>query len=319
LTEKTLLLGEHKNVVGIVTEPDLGARCADRPAVLLLNAGLIHRVGPNRIYVKLARQLAQVGYLTLRIDLSGIGDSQPRPGHVSIEKSSIADVTQAMDYLAEAYGSQSFVLMGHCAGAFHAFRTANQDRRVSGCVLINPEGGEPDWKEYDRRRKLATYQSNVFGRKKLWDPARWKRLLTGQVHISRLLQTIFKDLLGYRAANVLFQIRARVSPQAPSEYDRALFTIESVVRKMDSVPVRALLIYYEGSTSLERTRIGVGRQLRRLSSTGQLTLQIIPQADHLFTLVESQRRLTRVVLEWLQAQTPQASPQVPPPATRLPG
>ena len=49
-----------------------------RPAIILLNTGVEHHVGPHRLYVPLAREWAARGHLVLRFDLGGIGDSVPR-------------------------------------------------------------------------------------------------------------------------------------------------------------------------------------------------------------------------------------------------
>src|SRR5262249_767876 len=49
-------------------------------AILLLNAGAVSHVGPNRLYVALARRWAALGHVVLRVDNSGVGDSATRPG-----------------------------------------------------------------------------------------------------------------------------------------------------------------------------------------------------------------------------------------------
>jgi hypothetical protein len=44
------------------------------------NAGMLHRVGPYRLHVRLARDLARMGFSSLRVDLADTGDSPLRPG-----------------------------------------------------------------------------------------------------------------------------------------------------------------------------------------------------------------------------------------------
>ena len=49
--------------------------------IVIFNAGAVHRVGPNRMTVTLARRLAAMGLPSLRFDLEGLGDSVLRePG-----------------------------------------------------------------------------------------------------------------------------------------------------------------------------------------------------------------------------------------------
>ena len=77
MTEKALLFGEGKSLVGIVTLPAESSP-VDRPGIVILNAGVLHRVGPNRVHVQMARALAELGFTVLRFDLSSIGDSRAR-------------------------------------------------------------------------------------------------------------------------------------------------------------------------------------------------------------------------------------------------
>jgi len=108
MREEAIHFGASKSLVGIVTDPaeDGGAR----PAVILLNSGIFHRVGPNRLYVTLARRLALAGFVTLRFDLSGIGDSVIRRDNVPFERSSVLETQEAMAYLAASRGVNHFLL-----------------------------------------------------------------------------------------------------------------------------------------------------------------------------------------------------------------
>jgi alpha/beta superfamily hydrolase len=69
-----VLFGRTRSLVGIITDPPEAERDPQRPAIVCLNAGIIHRVGPHRLYVKMARTLAAMGFVVLRFDFSGIGD-----------------------------------------------------------------------------------------------------------------------------------------------------------------------------------------------------------------------------------------------------
>jgi len=297
MKEKAVTLGRFKSLVGVVAEPDGDTR---EPAVLLLNAGLIHRIGPNRVYVKLSRTLARQGFRVLRFDLSGIGDSLPRPDHMPVEQFTIDDVVQAMDYLSATYGSQRFVLMGHCAGAYHSFRTAAQDRRVSGVVMMNPDGGEAEWVEYDRKRKLARYYQNYYGKKTLLDPQRWKRFFIGQISYRNVIKNLLQNVLWSRISGFCFRLRQRVGKQPPTQADEKLFTVEAILRKLFELDTRVLLIYSEGATSLERVQNNMGRALKQLSAAGKLQLAIISGADHIFSPLASQADLLRGIERWMQ-------------------
>lgn len=136
--ERILQLGAESNIVAIATEPEpvTGERDA-QPMVIFLNAGVLHRVGPHRLHVVLARRLARSGFPCLRLDLSGIGDSRGVPGDLTFRASAVADTRAAMDRMAAESGIERFILFGLCSGADNGLATALVDPRVVGLVLID--------------------------------------------------------------------------------------------------------------------------------------------------------------------------------------
>jgi len=78
IEERMVRFGADHRLFGVLTRTSTSA---DRPVVVIFNAGAVHRVGPNRVSVTLARELAAAGLAVLRFDLEGIGDSVRRtPG-----------------------------------------------------------------------------------------------------------------------------------------------------------------------------------------------------------------------------------------------
>ena len=119
--ERVLRLGSEGHLVAIATDPPAPLAA---PGVIFLNAGVLHRVGPHRLHVLLARRLAAAGFAAVRMDLSGIGDSSPVPSGMSFRASSVADVRAAMDGLGSDDGTGArFVLFGLCSGADNALAT----------------------------------------------------------------------------------------------------------------------------------------------------------------------------------------------------
>ena len=106
-------------------------------AALLFNAGVVPRIGPNRLNVRIARALAARGIPALRFDLSGRGDSAPARGMESYEQQAVADIRAAMNLLSERTGVSRFALMGICSGAENAFHAALADERVVGVTLMD--------------------------------------------------------------------------------------------------------------------------------------------------------------------------------------
>jgi len=138
--ENIVTFGSNRSLVGVITDPAETPADANRPTFVFSNSGVIHRVGPNRIYVKLARDLASLGFRVLRFDLSGIGDSKTRQDNTPYPQSAVEETRQAMDYLATTFGAERFIVSGICSGAGIALQTARCDDRVCGVVAINNPG-----------------------------------------------------------------------------------------------------------------------------------------------------------------------------------
>ena len=140
MTERAYAFGRNGSLVGVVSEPDKKLKDPEIPTVILLNANVVHRVGPFRLYVNIARKLNALGFSVLRFDLSGIGDSPTRRSDLPYEERSVSEVKEAMDFISEEKGAKYFVLLGLCAGADSSYRTAVADKRVVGIVLLDGYG-----------------------------------------------------------------------------------------------------------------------------------------------------------------------------------
>ena len=137
MQESVVQFGPDNGLIGFLTTPDESVRVANAPTAVIINAGIVHRIGPFRLHVDIARQLAAAGYSTLRIDLSGLGDSQPRTEKLRGENRAVLDVTDAFDYLAANHHADKFVLLGLCSGAFNAHQVSVKDSRVVGAAFID--------------------------------------------------------------------------------------------------------------------------------------------------------------------------------------
>lgn len=139
MRESVVRYGPDESLVGIVTEPERVDEGA--PAAIVLNAAMLHRVGPFRMSVDLTRRLAMRGIPALRFDLAGIGDSVARGGDNRPERERVrADVAAGMEVLARRFGTERFVPIGLCSGAYNAHNVAASDPRVAGAVFLDGYG-----------------------------------------------------------------------------------------------------------------------------------------------------------------------------------
>jgi dienelactone hydrolase len=135
--EKPVCYGRRRGF-GILHMP---RRPSSLPPIVLTSAGAVHRVGPHRLYVKLARRFAALGFTVLRVDLSGIGDSPPGADgveNVTYPRDGYDDLREAMDWIGERTDQQRLILAGLCSGGDFAFQMALRDERVRGALILNP-------------------------------------------------------------------------------------------------------------------------------------------------------------------------------------
>jgi dienelactone hydrolase len=166
--EEVRLFGRNGSLVGIRTfSPDASAKVP----VLLIGAGIIHRVGPSRAIVELARALARAGHPCFRFDLSGIGDSE-RANEARLLDAVRADIddaiTEALQTSGDARGDSGLAVVGFCSGADNAFYVAADDERIRGLILFDPKVSETAGY---RRRELL---------KRLGSAEAWKNVVTGK-------------------------------------------------------------------------------------------------------------------------------------------
>lgn len=138
MRERVISIGQANPLVGILSQPEAAALSNPAVAVILLNSGVIHRVGSCRLSVTLARAIVETaGIATLRFDFSGIGDSEARRNTLTAAEAAVDEVLEAMDYLAREKNIKQFILYGLCSGAYASYRTALRDPRIIGIAQLD--------------------------------------------------------------------------------------------------------------------------------------------------------------------------------------
>ena len=297
--EEVATFGCSQSLVGILTNPPLTTRPNLAPGIIILNAGLVHRVGPNRLSVKIASVLGSLGFTTLRFDHSGIGDSSVRNDNLPYHKSVILETQEAMDFVHSAKGIQRFILLGICSGATNSFEVARRDPRVRGIILINPAGG------FDRSAKaeLAHYFGNrkkaeAIGKDRIFKPKSWWRALTGQIDYTNL-----KGILSFQARNLLFG-QKRLLPHTESAFD----TLAQLIQQ--GVKVQFVI---SGGDPQVKNYIGalLMDKISKPRFAGKASIDVVDHADHTFTSLSSQPKLLQVIQNFALKCSSQENPSGP--------
>lgn len=284
IREKALLLGERETMLGITSEPAGGPR-ADTPLFLLLNSGIVHRIGPHRKTVQLARGLARAGFRAVRVDLSGIGDSPARRDNLDFGASAQADIQELLAHLETLYGVNRFNPIGLCSGADNAYQAAIVDERVVGAVFL--DGYAYQTPEYYLRhygKRLAQQQSVLGLAKRVADKAQGR----------------LRTLLGEEVAT---GGGAALSPpaQAVPDYVRAFPPREEVARQLRQLIQRGFQMFWVYSGGVVRY-YNYENQFRdsfkEVDFEDLLQVKYFANANHTFTALRSQRELVDTVVAW---------------------
>lgn len=287
MIERAVTIGDQPGLIAIISEPsDIMSR--HRPAFIMLNAGLIHRVGPNRLHVRLGRALAAAGFTAMRIDLSGRGDSDPRRDELSFRASGVVEAQAAMSYLETSRGINRFILFGICSGAATAADTAYLDPRVVGAVIV--EGPS-----FATRRFYMRYYA-----KRLLRGETWMNTWRGTNAIGRRLRRVFGGKSSVPAAGSMAEAGAAPAPQPPA--------LAAVLQQMADRGVEQLAIY-SGSTKEYNYEGQLHDAFRNVDFRNRLEESYFPEADHTFTRLAHQQQLIARVLKWMER-----FPAVAPPA-----
>jgi pimeloyl-ACP methyl ester carboxylesterase len=286
IREMPVMFGPGQSLFGILAEPaELPASDRRREtAILMLNVGGNYRIGPNRIYVKMARSLARLGYRALRFDLAGIGDSRTEISFSMgslYSRDSTAEVQAAIDLLV-AKGCKSFQLLGICSGSFVAFQTALIDPRVTGQILMNSrllerekskDGGT--WQNSMQRY----YKSTNFYRRALFHPEVYRRILCGQVDVNGIARR-FSAIVGARLKRSFNRLLRRALNE-----DSVLSLIEGLsTRGTDT-----LLIIAAEDDGRDYIEFHFGSGGSRMNGNSHFQMVLVEGSDHTFSGIASQQ------------------------------
>jgi alpha/beta superfamily hydrolase len=291
IQERALEFGTPQ-LFGILSSPEAAA---NGKAILLLNSGAVNHIGPCRLYVALARHLARSGYVVLRMDIAGIGDSAPRvgqPENVVYSRCALEDVTEAIDYLHREWGAGEVRALGLCSGAYHAFKAAVARFPLRGVVLINPltffwkEGMSLEYADHRIAADIGRYRRNATS------PESWRKLLAGKVHLGELARVLRLHAQSWMARPLRAaarQLRIPLEDDLPTELLHAA-----------RAGIDLQFIFAATDPGVELLRSKGGSTARGLRQRGKIGEEHIPDADHTFTDLAARSSLASLVMQKLR-------------------
>jgi pimeloyl-ACP methyl ester carboxylesterase len=281
--EEPVWFGPDGRLAGVLTRAPGNTR--PRLAVLFPTVGANHRIGSNRLHVELGRELAAQGYLCLRMDIDGAGDSGQvceRERFWEYKINTYRDIVEGARWLRQVQGVEGCVLWGICSGAYMAYHAALAEDAVRGAVLLNLQLFR--WRESEAGEAIARNQAKSFGfyLRAARNPETWSRLVAGGVSV-RLI------VLGL-AARISMRLKARWALWR-SKWSEQADTPARQVQRLSQRGCRISFVCTPEDTGLHEINSHLGRgavQVAHLPGVAYIEVGHETSADHTFTSRPSQ-------------------------------
>ena len=287
---------------------------ASKPSlcIVMLNAGMQNRAGPQRLYWKFAQQAASDQIAVLRVDLAGVGDCEKDNPACHFDAHDKADVAAAVDYVRHRFDNCRIVLLGLCAGSRVAFKAAAEDADIDGLIawsttIITAAQNSPQspYEPEDRMSEVVVAQKmkgivRFVTRLRFLNPFWWRKKFPNFKGIGTEIK---------QRANVLRRAIGGVDTSATR--NEFLDAVDDYLKKERKVlfvygerDVRPLQEFEERFASVERADTGVQR------------LHVVDNGTHTFSTVDAQRDAIRVSVAWIDEYYGKASDAEPEPLQR---
>ncbi len=290
VTERPVFFSSQAMLFGIVSEPPPGE--IPRRAVILVNAGADYHIGATGMYVGFARRWATSGYVVLRMDLAGLGDSATRPGRPGNEvfpPAAVNDIRAAVEWVRARYGVCDVALGGVCSGAYHVLRAAVAAVPANRILMINPEVFF--WNEsmsIHDVQLVELVRKNAHSGKK-FSAATLKRLLAGDIDIRYVLK-MYWGRLSLALESNLRNLARFLHIRLPND-------LGSELQEVAARGVRMVFVFGRTERGIALLKMQSGMSLRRLGD--RCRMHIIDGADHVFSKLDSRLALEEILSEEL--------------------
>jgi len=286
MQKEIVFFSDGLKIAGVLHTPD-GMKPGEKRAAVVV----LHGFGSNKnggISMAATELFESLGYVTLRFDMRGCGDSEGERGRV-ICLEQVKDTQAAIDFLQTQEGviSTSIGVMGHSFGAAVAIYTAGVDQRVAACIST---GGWGDGEKKFRKQHASD--------------AAWKKF-TDMMSEGQRKAALGESMMVPRYDIVPIQpgLRNQLSPGSITEFPYEVvqsmfdFKAEDVVSQISPRP---LLLLHSSVDSVTPTE----QSLEMFKRAGKPTdLHLFGDTDH-FMLAEGNQRVWNVVRDWLHKYLP---------------
>jgi alpha-beta hydrolase superfamily lysophospholipase len=277
---------QGQRLAGIVHVPD-DLKAGQRRAGFLV----LHGFGSNKdssSMIAVAKALASYGYVAMRFDMRGCGESEGAKGRV-ICLEQVEDARSALAYLAtlDEVRDDRIGVLGHSFGAAVAVYAAGVEKRFAACVS---SGGWGDGETKFRKQHES--------------PEAWKRfsdmLKLGREKLARGESMLVPR---YDIVPIRPELRTALAPgsvlEFPFEVVESMYTFKAN-EVVGRIAPRPLLLLHPAKDSVTPTE----QSIELFRHAGQPTeLHLVAGVDH-FLWSEGNARVFNLLRDWLNQNIP---------------
>ncbi|MFM0555971.1 alpha/beta fold hydrolase [Paraburkholderia sediminicola] len=265
-------------VFSILCEPAMRRLAPEHtPVLLIANTAATHHVGDGRFGVELGRELAKLGFASLRIDARGLGDSgdvthDVAPGQTVLDAIG-EDLSLAADWLI-GRGYRDVIVIGICSGAYTALQATKLNRSVRGLVMINPAAfvlPEGCTMLGAAERRLGSPRAYL---RSMLRAGKWLEVIRGHARLGPPMRT----LLRHAAAHMQDLVATWSSESLCSATDS--HKVRKLFQRLDAHGVHVRLLFSPRDHSIGELHMHFGVHGRRLRKLARAQTLIVPNMDH---------------------------------------
>lgn len=280
-TEQVVLFGAKASLCGVVCRPV--GEVTGLP-IVVLNTGVIHRVGHHRMNVTIARRYAAKGHPVVRFDFGGIGDSPVQSDTLAPLDANLRSLREVCDWIETTFGLSRFVLMGLCSGADQSIIQAARDPRIAAVVLVDPS----------IPRTLRFYMKDVL--KDLSRRVVWTNLATGRGNTWARI----RRLAGQSPEAAMVGPGDEHFSRPELEHPDAIAFLEETYQGAIDNGTEIFAVFTGGHDYQHNYRTQLLDALPRVKFGKQLDLHFFADCDHTFTYERHRDQLFGLLDPWIR-------------------
>ncbi|MFO7947996.1 MAG: alpha/beta fold hydrolase [Armatimonadota bacterium] len=281
MLQHVYIKNEGQNLLGAYHQPPPDT--PRRPlGIVMLHGWAGYRVGAHQMFKRLSAWAEEDGFVSLRFDFRGRGDSEGDAEDTTLT-TMISDTVAAVKWLVEESGLQRIALVGDCSGAEVAIGAGPLCPQVDTMILWSAPMVGTDRSEADRAKKwhiIGEYFRKLFRRET------WSKLFSGSLQFDMIKKAILR---GGRGAG-----------EDGAEIDETIDWRKRFVNFGGET-----YFVYGGNDPVAEPSLDYYASLCRLAGR-PFHSHVVEKANHAFYSVAWEEEVMRVTLDWLRSRCQEA-------------